>query len=66
MSRRSQAFAEGVQKFSWRVERVTDGRYKAESESHPGIVAFGDTEQQAMTAAKDKIYDEVTKATLGE
>lgn len=66
MSRRSHIFAEGTQKFTWRVERIADGRFKAESESHPGIHAFGDSEQQAMTAAKDKIYEEATKGTLGE
>lgn len=57
MSRRSQAFAEGTQKFTWSVARQDDGTYLATCMNHPAIMGRGPTEQFAMTAATKAITE---------
>lgn len=70
MSRRSQAFAEGQPAFTWRLERIAggppsaDGRYKCTCENHPSIFAFGNTEQEAMQAARERITEAAETANL--
>lgn len=55
---KSQAFAQGQPKFSWRIERieanelVNEGRFKATCKNQPEIFAFGDSEQRALLAAQ--------------
>lgn len=69
MSRRSSAFAEGVQKFSWKLERFTgqDGRerHRAVCLNYPQITGLGDNEQAALSKGKEAIRDASLKAELG-
>ena len=59
MSRKSQAFAEGTQKFSWKMESFADEsgrvRVKCVCRNHPSIIGIGDDEQTAMRAAQKAI-----------
>lgn len=64
MSRKSQAFAEGVQKFSWALEKLPEGGYQCTCRNHPAIVGTGETEQAAMRAATVAIRDAAEKADL--
>ena len=70
MSHRSQAFATGVPKFTWRLERIqqqtaaVDGRYKCTCENHPAVFAFGDTEQEAMLNAQAAIESAAERVDL--
>jgi hypothetical protein len=69
MSRRSQMFAEGVQKFSWQLStfRDSDGRerHKATCLNYPQIVGIGDSEQAALSKGKEAITVAAEKAELG-
>lgn len=64
MSRRSQAMAEGTQKFTWSIHEV-EGRYRARCENHPGIEGWGQSEQVALNDAREKITVASEKADLG-
>lgn len=70
MSRRSQAFAAGTQKFSWRVEEIRErdaaapGRFKATCKTSPDIFAFGETEQGALGAAQRKLDTAIETAAI--
>lgn len=65
MSRRSQAFSSGQPAFSWKLERIPGGRYKATCRNNPDISATGDTEQQAMRAANAAMETAVDCADVG-
>lgn len=65
MSRRSQMFAEGVQKFSWALKKATDGTYEAHCLNYPTIVGKGDDEQRALIDGRTKITEAAEKAELG-
>ena len=65
MSRRSQAFAEGVQKFTWNIEELTNGNYRATCVNYPHIQGEGPTEQFALTKGKEAIDTASRKAELG-
>lgn len=68
MSRRSQAFADGNPKFSWKIERLaaegSEPRYKCSCKTHPDIYAFGHDEQTAMRAASRLMETALETATL--
>lgn len=66
MSRKSQAFADGQQVFSWRIEKLQDAtsdsaRYKAVCRNRPEIEAFGRDEAEALRAAQVKLTDAIEK-----
>lgn len=63
MSRASQAFAFGVPKFTWELERVED-RYRCRCENHPQVEGWGDTEQEAIQQAVLAIRDAAEKAEI--
>ncbi len=69
MSRRSMAFAHGVQKFSWDIHQFEDAsgrqRYKAQSKNYPDIFGLGDDEQQALRAAQQAVTKASETAALG-
>lgn len=65
MSRRSQAFAEGVQKFSWDIAQQPDGTYKATCINFPHIVGTGPSEQFALVKGQELIDTASRKAELG-
>lgn len=69
MSRRSHAFAEGVQKFSWNLERFVDSdgreRCKATCSNFPHISAIAENEQAALSKAKQQVIEAGQKAELG-
>jgi predicted RNase H-like HicB family nuclease len=54
MSRKSSHFSNEPQKVTWAIERIEDGRYKAQAENFD-VFAFGDSEQEAMINAKEKM-----------
>lgn len=53
--RRSSNTSVEPQVHAWRIEHVADGRYKAENKHYPDVFAFGDSEQSALTSAKQKM-----------
>ena len=65
MSRRSQAFAEGVQKFSWNISQQPDGTYKATCINFPHITGTGPSEQFALVKGQEAIDTASRKAELG-
>ena len=65
MSRRSQAFAEGVQKFSWEINKLPDGNYRATCINFPHIVGTGPSEQFALVKGQEAIDTASRKAELG-
>jgi len=68
MSRRSQAFATGPQKFSWQLSSFEDGdgrvRVMCESRNYPGIKGIGEDEQHAIRAAQVAIATAAEKAGI--
>ena len=65
MSRRSQAFAEGVQKFSWEINKLPDGNYRATCINFPHIKGEGPSEQFALVKGQEAIDTASRKAELG-
>lgn len=65
MSRRSQMFSEGVQKFSLDVNRTPSGGYKATCRNYPHISAEGPNEQSAIAKCKEQLTIASEKAELG-
>lgn len=63
MSRQSQAFAFGVPKFTWEVNKVED-RYRCRCENHPAVEGWGQTEQEAIQNAVVAIRDAAEKAEI--
>jgi hypothetical protein len=62
VSRRSQAFAQGEVKHSWRLHQLDDGSYEVVSKTHPKVRGAGSDEQTAMRAAKKALETAVDKA----
>ena len=65
MSRRSHAFAEGVQKFAWQIAELPNGTFRATCLSFPHIVGEGPSEQFALTKGKEAIDLASRKSELG-
>ena len=67
---RSTQFAQGTQKFSWRIEEIrerdaaAEGRYKATAKTLPDVFAFGNTEQEALRAAQRKLDERIETASV--
>lgn len=64
MSRKSQAFAQGIVKHSWSLAKQDDGTYECRSKTHPKIVGKGDDEQHAIRSAKKALEVAVEKVDL--
>ena len=65
MSRRSQQFAEGIQKFSWVIAKQPDGSFKATCQNFPHISGSGPSEQFALIKGQEAIDTAARKADLG-
>lgn len=65
MSRRSQVFAEGIQKFSWQIAKQPDGTYHATCLNFPHIVGKGPSEQFALVKGQEAVDTAARKAELG-
>ena len=65
MSRRSHAFAEGTQKFIWRIEELPSGEFRATCLSFPHIQGVGPSEQFALTKGKEAADLASRKSELG-
>ena len=65
MSRRSHIFAEGPQKFSWRIEQLANGDYRATCQNYPHIQGEGPSEQFALIKGKEAIDIAARKDELG-
>lgn len=59
MTTKSDIYGGESQQFTFRVEEVEDGRFKATCITHPDIFAFGDSERHAMINADHKMYEAV-------